>query len=320
MSKVNRNRPKTSKASESSYSLMQFMQDFPDDRTCLDFLWRKRFSPDGEHAECPKCERTRRFHRVASRPSYSCDSCGHHIHPTAGTIYHRSATSLHLWFYVSYLMTSTRCGISAKQVEREIGVGYKTAWRMCNLIRNQLMDQGDDAPLTGEVEIDETFVGGKPKAREIRAAARSFSPQSTAGRVAGAKKTVVFGMVERGGRVRAMTLPSSRGYTLKGPIHQHVLPEAQLFTDEYKGYWGLDKTYASHERIEHGLRVYVRGNVHTNTIEGFFGNVKNGIAGNYHGVSAKWLQGYVNEYAWRYNHRDDPRAMFATLMLRAAAA
>src|SRR6476659_7945224 len=108
MSKVDRNNPKRGTASESTYSMMEFMQGFPDDRSCLDFLWRERYSEDGSHAHCPKCDRERKFHRVNSRPSYSCDSCGKHLHPTAGTIYHRSATSLHLWFYASYLMTSTR--------------------------------------------------------------------------------------------------------------------------------------------------------------------------------------------------------------------
>jgi transposase-like protein len=114
---------------------MEFTREFPDDRTCLDWLWRQRYSEDGSHAHCPKCERERKFHRVASRPSYSCDSCGLHIHPTAGTIFHRSATSLRLWFYAMYLMTSTRCAVSVKHLERELGVTYKTAWRMANLIR-----------------------------------------------------------------------------------------------------------------------------------------------------------------------------------------
>src|SRR5579863_1928741 len=144
MSRVDRNNPKRSQSSESTYSIMEFMREFPDDAACLDFLWRQRFSRDGEHAQCPKCKRARKFHRVRSRPSYSCDTCGHHIHPTAGTIYHRSATSLHLWFYASYLMTSTRCAISAKQLERELGVTYKTAWRMANLIRNKLMVQDEE--------------------------------------------------------------------------------------------------------------------------------------------------------------------------------
>ena len=107
---------------------MEFMDAFPDDATCLDFLWRKRYSEDGRHATCPKCEEERPFHRVKSRPSYCCDYCGHHLHPTVGTIFERSATSLRLWFYAMYLMTSTKCGVSAKHLERELGVTYKTAW------------------------------------------------------------------------------------------------------------------------------------------------------------------------------------------------
>jgi transposase len=137
MSKVDRNNPKRGAYSESTYSIMEFMREFPDDRTCLDWLWQQRYSDDGSHAHCSKCGRERKFHRVTSRPSYSCDTCGLHIHPTAGTIFHRSATSLHLWFYAMYLMTSTRCAVSAKHLERELGVTYKTAWRMANLIRNQ---------------------------------------------------------------------------------------------------------------------------------------------------------------------------------------
>src|SRR5581483_10058552 len=115
-------------------------------------------------AECPKCERTRKFHKVHDRPAWDCDTCGHHLHPTAGTIFHKSSTSLHLWFYAMYLMTSTRCGISAKQLERELGVTYKTAWRMAYLIRNKLMAQ-DVEPFGGTtpVEIDEMYVGGRRK-------------------------------------------------------------------------------------------------------------------------------------------------------------
>ena len=149
---VDRNRPKRAKASDSTMSLMEFMREYPDDATCLDFLWRERHAPDGHTALCPVCERERRFHRVKSRPSYSCDTCGKHLHPTKGTIFEKSSTSLHLWFFAMYLMTSTRCGVSAKHLERELGVTYKTAWRMFNLIRNQLMAD-ESGPLTGEVEI-----------------------------------------------------------------------------------------------------------------------------------------------------------------------
>jgi transposase-like protein len=173
---VDHDNPVRATSSESDYSLMEFFREFPDDATCLEWLWRNRFSNDGSHAECPSCERTRKFHQVADRPAWDCDSCGHHLHPTAGTIFHKSATSLQLWFYAMHLMTSTRCGISAKQIERELGVTYKTAWRMANLIRNELMVQ-DDAPLSGHVEADETYGGAKPRAADIRRHRQSSMPR-----------------------------------------------------------------------------------------------------------------------------------------------
>lgn len=165
MPPANRNSPQRGIGSESSYSLMEFMRDYPDDATCLEFLWRERYAPDGHRTDCPTCKQTRKFHKVKERPAWDCDYCGHHLHPLAGTIYEKSSTSLHLWFYAIFLMTSTRCGISAKQLERELGVTYKTAWRMFNKIRNELMAE-DDFLLAGEVEIDETSVDGKPRKKQ----------------------------------------------------------------------------------------------------------------------------------------------------------
>jgi transposase-like protein len=289
---------------------MEFTREFPDDGACLDWLWRNRYSADGEHAECPKCERERKFHKVADRPAWDCDSCGYHLHPTAGTIFHKSSTSLHLWFFAIHLMTSTRCGISAKQLERELGVTYKTAWRMANLIRNDLMSQDDDSPLEGEVEADETAYGGRPKAGLTRG---MTMPEAQA--FAKARKVGVVAMVEREGRVRAFVQPREGALDT---VSQHVSPHATVYTDEWAGYRKLRYTHPTHRTIRHGEKVYAKGDVHTQTIEGFFGNVKNRIAGNYHGVSPKWLQSYFNEYVWRYNHRDDKRAMFRTLLLRAA--
>jgi transposase-like protein len=154
------NNPGRSKSSESDYSLMEFMRMFPDDAVCLDQLWRDRFAPDGHHAHCPKCERERKFHRTKTRASYTCDTCGLHVHPQKGTIFERSSTSLRLWFYAMFLMASTRCGISAKQMERELGVTYKQAHKMMKRIRTLMGDDGE--PLSGDVEIDETSWGGKP--------------------------------------------------------------------------------------------------------------------------------------------------------------
>jgi transposase len=163
--------PKKRKSAD--YTVADFQDEFPTDDVCLDWLWRRGHSEDGETAYCPKCERTRRFHRVKSRQSYSCDSCGHHIHPAAGTIFHKSTTPLRLWFHAVFLLSQTRCGISAKQLQRETGVTYKTAWRMFNRIRQMLQDD-DESPLSGEVEVDETTWGGK-----IRASDRSRAATST---------------------------------------------------------------------------------------------------------------------------------------------
>lgn len=163
--------PKKPKAD--SYTVADFLRELPDDDACLDWLWRHLHSPDGQTADCPKCGKPRRFHRVKSRPSYSCDTCGHHLHPTAATIFEKSTTPLRLWFHAIFLLSQTRCGISAKQLQRELGVTYKTAWRMFNRIR-WLLHEDDNTPLSGDVEIDETAWGGK-----IGAAARSRAETST---------------------------------------------------------------------------------------------------------------------------------------------
>jgi transposase len=172
MAANNRNNPLRRPSSDSDYSLMEFMREYPDDAACLDRLWRERFAPDGHHAACPKCKRERKFHRVSTRACYACDSCGWQIYPTKGTIFEKSTTSLQLWFYAMYLVASTRCGISAKQLERELGVTYKTAWRIMNKIRNDLMNE-DGGPLSGDVEVDETSWGGKPRVKLTREQAAS---------------------------------------------------------------------------------------------------------------------------------------------------
>jgi transposase-like protein len=298
---------------------MEFMREFPDDAACLEWLWRNRYSEDGEHAYCEHCEKDRPFKRYGTsqqRQSWTCTGCGLHVHPTAGTIYHKSSTSLHLWFYAMFLMTSTRCGISAKQMERELGVNYKTAARMMKLIRNELMEQ-DFTPMTGPVEVDETFIGGKVRkvynwlpheyTKEQRAAAKRNSLKN---------KTTVQGIVQRGGRVVAMTVANQKRASLLPNVTKFVLPAETVYTDELHSYKVLPAHGYQHSRINHREGVYVSGDVHTNTIEGFWSLVKSGIRGTYHAVSTRHLQGYLNEYAWRYSHRHDEDAMFRQLLLR----
>jgi transposase-like protein len=312
MPPVDRRNPIRASSSDSTCSLLEFAREFPDDEACLVWLWRERFSPDGEHAYCQRCDTERVFKRydtAQKRPCWFCQTCGFRIHPMKGTIYERSSTSLQLWFYALYIMASTRCGISAKQLERELGVHYKTAWRMFNKIRNELMIQ-EDTPLSGEVEADETFVGGKPRQSERNALYRQGVPLR--GRNY-RKHTIVFGAVERRGRVVAKIIPNSGGPLLRETVSTHVLPDSMLFTDDYGGYATLGGKYR-HRRINHSAKIYVSGDVHTQTIEGFFGLTKNGIRGVYHSVSRKWLQGYLNEYVWRYNRRENPQSMFYDLL------
>lgn len=312
MPPANRHNPKRAKSSNSDYSVTEFLADFPDDAACLEHLWRTRHAPDGDHAHCPRCDCERRFKRYATkqqRQSWTCTGCGHHLHPTAGTIFHRSSTSLRLWFHAMYLMTSTRCGISAKQLERELGVHYKTAWRMFNRIRNELMHDEGEKALDGDVEVDETSWGGRPR--------RKLTPEER--REHYRNKATILGMVERGGYVRLRVIPSRRGPGLSGAVRANVNPASILITDDWQAYKPLRPEYLDHRVINHSAGCYVEGDVHTNTIEGFFGNMKTGMRGTYKKVSHKWLQSYLDEYAWRYNRRArDGRSMFHMLLEEAA--
>jgi transposase len=304
-----RNNPIRQDSSESDFSLMEFLRIYPDDAACLDRLWREQYAPDGHHAHCPKCDRERKFHRTMTRASYTCDTCGLHVHPMRGTIFQGSSTSLQLWFYAMYLMTSTRCGISAKQLEREIGVTYKTAHRMMKKIRMELMTDEDDEPLSGDVEVDETSWGGKARVPMTREQAAAFRES----------KTTVLGMVERGGRVRARVIASRRGAPLSRAVLANVNPESIIFTDDWAPYKPLRRSYIDHCVINHSAGVYVEGSTHTNTIEGFFGNLKTGMRGAYKKVSPAYLQSYLNEYAWRHNAKRSDKALFEQLLARAVS-
>ena len=290
MSKVNRNNPIRSGASEGLYSLREFEREYPDDAACLEILV-KRLYPNGIH--CPKCQKVTKHHRETDRPSYACQNCGHHEHPMRGTIFQDSATSLKLWFYAIYLMSSTRCGISAKQLEREIGVTYKCAWRMFHKIRSML-DESDGPKLRKEVEIDESWYGGSERNKHAN---KRNAPHRNMG------KTTVLGMVERHGRVTTKVLEVPwRDFTLR-PIKERILPHTMIFSDEAPVFKRLRQMGYQHHRVNHSQGVYVDGDVHTNTIEGFWSLTKNGIRGVYHNVSAKYLQMYLDEYSFRFNRR-----------------
>ncbi|MGB9458272.1 MAG: IS1595 family transposase [Bryobacteraceae bacterium] len=282
------------------YTLNEFNAEFPDDDACLEAIKEMRFP--GGVTTCDKCKVERKHYRVTGRTAYACDHCGNHIYPLKGTIFEKSSTSLKLWFHAMYQMGSTKCGISAKQIQRETGVTYKTAWRIFKQIRTLM---SEDINLEGSpVEIDEMYAGGRRK----NGTGRPMRGDKT--------KTPVMGMVERKGRVVARTIPDCTSKTLLRNVKKYVLPESTIYTDELKSYGGIGHMNNGyhHRRINHSTGIYVMGDVHTNTIEGFWSLIKRGISGSHHSVSQKFLQAYLDEYAFRYNRRDVAAPMFKQIL------
>ena len=287
----------------------EFLRIFPSDDACLDYL-KERFYPHG--TRCPKCEKESRFHRIKGRSAYSCQFCAYHAYPTAATIFHKSSTSLQLWFWAIYLIGSSKCGISAKQLGREIGVNYKTSHRMLKKIR-LLLDE-DTGPLSGDVEVDETFARGKMRASQTRGKTmqevKRLSDEKNKGRT-------VLAAVERGGRVRAAVVPDRSKPTLQGKVREFVLPESMIFTDELKLYIGVGKHFRGHKRIKHKQRIYVMDDAGTQNVESFFALFKNSVRGAHHNISTTYLPWYLAEYSFRWNHRKDERPIFWTILERA---
>jgi transposase-like protein len=277
------------------YTIKDFQADFPDDDKCLEWL-KDYLYPDG--IKCPTEGKVTPHHRIKKRKVYSCELCGHHVSPTANTIFHKSSTPLTLWFYAVYLMASTRAGISAKQLERELGVTYKTAWRMFHQIRSMMADDGEE--FTGEVEVDETYVGAKANRRS------TVKPKS---------QKPVFGMIQRGGKAKAVVVDKA-GANLPYIVKDNANIKATIYSDQYMPYRTLWWMGFKHKTINHGNKEYVRGNVHTQNIENFWSNFKRGLTGVYRHCDPKYLQAYADEYAFRYSHRNDFQPMFWALMNR----
>jgi transposase len=278
---------------EMKYTIKDFRADFPNDKTCLDFIFNNRY-PKG--LSCPKCDKSV-FHAVKGRRSYAC-ACGFQVYPTEGTIFHKSPTPLTLWFHAIFLMSQSKNGVAAKELQRHLGVTYKCAWRIAKQIR--LLMSPDGGPLGGLeiIEADETYVGGVRRGKRGRGAEG---------------KTPVFGVVERKGHVKTQVVPNVRMVTLMPLIQAMVPPNAVITTDESNSYNKVKSLGHLHETVRHGKGEYARGDVHTNTIEGFWSQFKRSVHGTFHAVSPKHLQTYLNEFSFRYNHRGQnlPRVMFS---------
>lgn len=280
------------------FTIKQFHETYPDDAACLAAIFQHRY---GDLTKCPECKKETRFYRVKKRKCYACQVCGYQLHPLADTIFHKSDTSLKSWFYAIFLFANSRNGVSAKELERQLGVTYKTAWRMAKQIR--LLCANSKQVLSGTVEMDETYIGGERK----RGQGRKLE-----------NKTPVVGLVQRRGRVVARALKSLKGAKILPLVRYHVLDGTPLMTDEGAVYQTLGQMGYPHETVTHKTGEYVRGPVHTNTIEGFWGQVKRSIKGTYHAVSRKYLQSYLDEFSYRFDLRHLETSLFYPMISRAA--
>ena len=248
---------------------------------------------------CPSCNQKERYYRVKNRRCFECANCGHQIYPTAGTPFEATRTSLRDWFVVMFMFCKSRNGVAAKEVERTIGCTYKTAHRMCKLIRGYMKFADSAGPLGGPgggaVEADKAFIGGRDR--------RGHDD-----------KIVVLGMIEREGNVVTRIIPDKSAANVIPPIMETVIPGSRVFTDEARALLELTWRGYRHESVNHHAGEYARGDVHTNNIEAFWGNVKRGIKGTYIHVSPKYLPLYLAEFEYRHNLRQRPELMFEVLL------
>lgn len=288
------------------YTRKQFDAEFPNDEACLARLMEVQYG--GTEITCPGCGVEKaQFHAMHTRKAYACQECGHHIYPCAGTIFHKSRTPLTMWFFAMYLMTSTRSGVAAKELERALGVTYKTAWRMAHELRKLMASADHGGKIGGDgkhVEIDETLIGGKYNKRRAK----------KKGETKFANKTVVLGMVERNGMLKTGPIRTVWIDTIEPIVRENVERGTVVTTDEHGAYNDLHYLGLDHSRVTHSVKEYVRGIHHTNTIEGHWGHFKRAIKGTHVQVSPKHLWKYCAEFNYRRNYRASHQGMFTRLV------
>lgn len=274
-------------------NIQQFFEQFPDDDACLEHLFKVRY---GDEPACTRCGEIGKFKRLAKLPAWTCN-CGHHIHPMVGTPFMRSRTPLQKWYYAMFIFTTTRNGVAAKEIQRQLGVTYKCAWRIAHEIRKYMNWVDGDGPLGpfGVVEADKTFIGGKDKQGHD-------------------DKTIVLGMVERGGEVVTRVIPDRRENTVVTAMQKLVSMGTRIATDEAKAFRNLGEYGYLHATVNHSQGEYVHGQAHTNTIEGFWSWLKRGINGTHVFVSEKHLSKYLGEFEFRFNLRKNHHLMFPLLL------
>jgi len=283
-------------------TVRQFFARFPNDDACLTHVMEVRF---GLRHDCRKCGVEATFHKITGRRAFACSACGDHVYPCAGTIFEDSRTSLQSWFYAIYLFVVTRHGVSGKELQRALGVTYKTAWRMGHQIRTLMATADGFEMLKGHVELDEAYVGGRRPGKRGRGAAG---------------KTIVMGMKERDGRLAAEVIPDIKKATLRSVVLDNVEPGTIVSTDELMSYGLLTGDGYEHGTVKHGAKEYAyydyRHGVthHTNHVESFWRLFKKSVASTHIHVSPAYMDRYLREFTYRQNHRHRQNAMFDLLI------
>lgn len=269
-------------------SIHQFFKQFPSDNACLQHLFTLRFTLN---PTCPKCKTTNaKWYKLTKEKAYSCGNCGHHIHPMVGTLFENSRTSLQLWFYAIYLFSTTRSGVSAKELQRQLGVTYKCAWRMGHQIRQHMGKVDKQGPIGGggrDVEIDEGFFGGE-----------------------GNKKTMVLGMAEKDGAIKTKVIKENAWFNINNEIIKNVKRTSTVHTDEAQVYDNLKRMHYIHKPKNHTRDK----EWNTPTLDSYWTRLKMSIKGTHVWVSAKYLDKYADEFAYRFNRRHHPETMFDDLL------
>jgi len=274
-------------------TLQEAVQYFSDPQRTLEFVIAMRW-PHGP--VCPRCNAVE-YHFLKTRALWECKSCKKHYSVKVGTIFEDSHIPLDKWMCAMWMVVSAKNGVSSYEIARSLGITQKTAWFMMHRIRLALQKGSIDRKLMGEVEVDETYIGGKARNMHL---SKQVKMQRTDGYF---RKAAVVGMLERKGEVRAAVINTASGKVLKEHINKNVVPGSVLFTDELRSYVGMGKDYAHHV-INHAER-YVKGNVHTNSIENFWSLLKRGIKGTYVSVEPFHLFRYLDEQSFRFNTRKD---------------